>query len=98
MSAAESGAPSRIASGSIRIGAMEGRSNGGADLAGVSMCLTFFIVVFASLLSGNARADECHVASYRLSDGRAIDIAPAAEGSMRWRMENGESGKLTLSG
>ena len=54
-----------------------------------------FVAVFASLFAGSSRADECHVASYRLTDGRAIDIAPAAEGAMRWRMEDGGSGKLT---
>lgn len=57
-----------------------------------------FVAVFASLFVGSSRADECHIASYRLTDGRAIDIAPAAEAAMRWRMEDGGSGKLTRAG
>src|SRR5690349_7325792 len=56
------------------------------------------IVAFLSLLAGHASADECHVASYRLTDGRAMDLAPSSEGAMRWRMEDGSSGKLARAG
>ena len=55
----------------------------------------FCLGLFASLYVGNSRADECHIASYRLDDGRAIDLASAADGAMRWRMEDGSIGKLT---
>jgi len=40
-----------------------------------------------------AQADDCHVASYRLADGRALDLAPA-DGTLRWRMEDGSTGRL----
>ena len=56
------------------------------------------IAVFALLCFGIAHADECHVGSYRLADGRAIDFAPAGEGALRWRTEDGASGKLTRAG
>ena len=60
--------------------------------------ISFPITVFASLCLGIAHADDCHVASYRLADGRAIDLAPATDGALRWRMEDGASGKLTRDG
>lgn len=56
------------------------------------------LLALASCFFGLARADDCHIASYRLADGRAIDLAAAAEGALRWRMEDGSSGKLTRSG
>lgn len=57
----------------------------------------FFIVAVVGFFAGAAYADDCHVASYRLADGRAIDIAPA-EDALRWRLENGESGLLERAG
>ena len=53
------------------------------------------LFVFVSCLFGLAHADECHVASYRLDDGRALDLALSGEGTLRWRMEDGSSGKLS---
>ena len=54
--------------------------------------------VFALLFAGVALADPCHIGAYRLTDGRAIDIGPASDGALRWRMEDGSSGKLTRTG
>src|SRR5690349_15842024 len=56
------------------------------------MRITLFFLTLS--LFGLARADDCHVASYRLADGRAIDLALSGEDSMRWRMEDGSTGKL----
>lgn len=56
------------------------------------------IVLAAVLLSsllGLARADECHIGAYRLANGRALDIGPTADRSLRWRLDDGRSGKLT---
>ena len=56
---------------------------------------TTFFVVFALLFSAFARADkDCHLGSYRLSDGSAIDIAPSFENTLRWRLFDGETGQL----
>lgn len=44
-----------------------------------------------------ARADatrDCHVGSYRLAEGRAVDIAPSDGDTLRWRLFTGESGQL----
>jgi pimeloyl-ACP methyl ester carboxylesterase len=35
------------------------------------------------------------VGAYRLADGRALDLAPAGDSSLRWRLEDGASAKLT---
>lgn len=52
------------------------------------------IMVFAAQ---TARADsirDCHVGSYRLADGRAVDIAPSEGDTLRWRLFTGETGQL----
>ena len=49
------------------------------------------------LFSVLARADivkDCHISSYRLSDGRTVDIAPSDGNTLRWLMFTGERGQL----
>src|SRR5258708_31823723 len=49
------------------------------------------------LLSVPAQADaakNCHIGSYRLSDGQAFDIAPSDGDTLRWRAFTGETGRL----
>lgn len=36
----------------------------------------------------------CHVAAYRLDDGRIVDVSPLTDGGLRWRMMDGRTGKL----
>jgi hypothetical protein len=36
---------------------------------------------------------HCHVGTYRLADGRDIDIAPSDE-NLRWRLKDGTTGAL----
>jgi len=54
--------------------------------------LASFILAFG--LVDVAHAEDCHVASYRLADGRAIDLALSGEESLRWRMEDGSTGRI----
>lgn len=42
-----------------------------------------------------AQAGHCLIGSYRLDDGRALDVGPASGDALRWRLEDGRSGKLT---
>lgn len=37
---------------------------------------------------------DCHIGSYRLADGRAVDIAPSDGNTLRWRLLDGETGQL----
>lgn len=39
-------------------------------------------------------AKDCHIGSYRLADGRAVDIAPSEGDTLRWRLFTGETGQL----
>src|SRR5580692_10186546 len=48
-------------------------------------------------LSAPAFADstkDCHIGSYRLSDGTAVDVAPSDGDTLRWRLFTGETGQL----
>lgn len=46
--------------------------------------------------SGASAADQpgCHIGSYRLSDGRGVDIAPSDGNTLRWRLFSGETGQV----
>ncbi len=37
---------------------------------------------------------DCHLGSYRLSDGQTLDIAPSSGDTLRWRLFDGETGQL----
>jgi uncharacterized protein len=53
--------------------------------------------IVLALSAAAAHADstkDCHIGSYRLNDGRAVDIAPSDGGTLRWRMFDGETGQL----
>ncbi len=55
-------------------------------LFGVSLLLT--VPAFADATK------DCHIGSYRLRDGGAVDIAPSDGDTLRWRMFTGETGQL----
>jgi dienelactone hydrolase len=50
--------------------------------------------LLAALLASSAPAADCHIGAYRLSDGSALDIAPSDEQTLRWRRNDGSTGKL----
>lgn len=51
--------------------------------------------VAALLVSTAAKAaDDCHVGAYRFADGQVIDIAPTDGAALRWRMFDGNVGRL----
>jgi hypothetical protein len=56
-------------------------------LCGVSLLLA--VPAFADATK------DCHVGSYRLSNGQAVDVGPSDGDALRWRLWNGETGKLT---
>jgi dienelactone hydrolase len=65
--------------------------------------LAKFTVLKAALMAAGllyaapAFADSttnCHVGSYRLASGPAVDIAPSEGDTLRWRLFNGETGQL----
>jgi uncharacterized protein len=60
--------------------------------------LGFMSLIAAFLIAAGVRAtatesSDCHIGSYRLSDGRLVDIAPTDDG-LRWRLFDGATGAL----
>ena len=55
------------------------------------------LLLFSALAEADIEKD-CHIGSYRLGDGRAIDIAPSDDNTLRWRMFTGETGQLHPQG
>ncbi len=47
------------------------------------------------LVSSAALAEPCLIGAYRLSDGRNLDIGPSSENSLRWRLDDGTSARVT---
>jgi dienelactone hydrolase len=57
--------------------------------------LALFAAFAASLLVSPAlAADDCHAGAYRFGNGDVVDIAPADDGALRWRMFDGTVGQL----
>lgn len=72
-----------------------------ASLSGVAMIASLVATLCIFLVAPVARASaavDCHIGSYRLSDGVVADIAPSASNSLRWRRFDGTSGALTEEG
>lgn len=57
------------------------------------------VAVLAALLcAAPAAAAPCEVGSYRLDDGRALDIGPGGKDGLRWRTTDGRTGALAPAG
>lgn len=57
--------------------------------------------LFASSIgaaAGAAETMDCHIGTYRLSDGGHVDIAPSDDKTLRWRRFDGTTGGLTDKG
>ena len=59
----------------------------------VALALCGPLLVFAAPSFADA-TKSCHIGSYRLSDGRVVDIAPSDGDTLRWRLFTGETGQL----
>ena len=69
-------------SGSIR--------SSGATILGTlvaALCISFVAPVARA-----SQAIDCHVGTYRLSDGEMLDIAPSDNNALRWRRFDGTTG------
>ncbi len=58
------------------------------------MVAAILLAPVASTSAALAAPQDCHVGSYGLSDGSAVDIAPSDDDMLRWRMFSGETGQL----
>lgn len=57
-------------------------------------CIATAALVAAAGPARAAETSECHVGSYRLADGRIVDIAPLEGDRLRWRTFDGAVGEL----
>src|ERR1700745_4308167 len=58
----------------------------------VAALCAFALLAFLQPLA--AMVNDCHIGSYRLADGRTVDIAPSDGETLRWRLFAGETGQL----
>jgi uncharacterized protein len=52
------------------------------------------VALLTSLPAFADSTTNCHVGSYRLDEGQAVDIAPSDGDTLRWRLFTGETGQL----
>jgi hypothetical protein len=61
----------------------------------IARCGFVLCALFAAHSIGCAgEAPDCHIGSYRLTNGALVDIAPSAGDSLRWRQFDGATGAL----
>jgi pimeloyl-ACP methyl ester carboxylesterase len=53
-----------------------------------------WVLVLFSVPAAGETTKDCHAGSYRLSDGRTVDVAPSDADTLRWLMFTGERGEL----
>ena len=58
-----------------------------------AIALLGILLSFSALAGADVKRD-CHIGSYRLSDGRVLDIAPSEGNTLRWMTFTGERGQL----
>jgi hypothetical protein len=61
------------------------------------MCVKMLAIMTVLLFSISGIAgitQDCHIGSYRLDDGRTVDVAPSEGDTLRWRMFTAETGQL----
>jgi dienelactone hydrolase len=72
-----------------------GRVGGGATRLLRYVASLWIAGAIAMLGATAARADDCLVGAYRLSDRTIVDIAPSEGQTLRWRAFDGRTGALT---
>ena len=56
------------------------------------------LLAVAAAANAAPPAPSCHAGLYAMSDGSTVDIAPSADGQLRWRRPDGTSGAFDLAG
>ena len=80
----------------MRIGRSGSIRSSAATILGnlvAAVCISFVAPVARA-----SQAIDCHVGTYRLSDGEMLDIAPSDNNALRWRRFDGTTGELTKKG
>lgn len=63
-----------------------------------AMCAAALCISLVAPVARAAETMNCHVGTYRLSDGGIVDIAPSDSNTLRWRRFDGTTGALTDKG
>lgn len=69
----------------------------GAGVA-IFLALSSAAAMKAHAATDSAATAPCEVGSYRLTDGRSLDIAASVPGKLRWRLHDGRTGLLSPQG
>ena len=63
-----------------------------------AFCVAALCNSFVAPVARAAETMDCHIGTYRLSDGGNVDIAPSDGHTLRWRRFDGTTGALTEKG
>ena len=66
----------------------------------IALVIRFALLVLGSALgspaaAADAKASDCRIGTYRLSDGSDVDVSTVDSDHLRWRRDDGATGKLT---
>jgi pimeloyl-ACP methyl ester carboxylesterase len=70
------------------------RADGRGAVSFLARCSATLCILLAPFARA-AETEDCHVGTYRLSDGGIVDIAPSDGATLRWRRFDGTTGALT---
>src|SRR5579862_2667530 len=60
-------------------------------------CAVLCVLWLTGSIAQAGPREDCHIGSYRLADGRLVDIAPSEGDTLRWRQFDGATGALHKS-
>jgi pimeloyl-ACP methyl ester carboxylesterase len=64
----------------------------------LAICAAALCNSLVTPIARGSDAMDCHIGTYRLSDGGNVDIAPSEGNTLRWRRFDGTTGALTAKG
>jgi uncharacterized protein len=71
------------------------KSRGETENTKILAAIAFlWVLALFSVPAAGETTKDCRAGSYRLSDGRTVDVAPSDGGTLRWLMFTGERGQL----
>lgn len=74
------------------------RAEGRGAVSFLVRCTTTLCLLMLAPFTRATETEDCHVGTYRLSDGGIVDIAPSEGATLRWRRFDGTTGALTNQG
>lgn len=75
--------------------ATRSRADGRAAVSFLARCSATLCILLLAPFARATETQDCHVGTYRLSDGDIVDIAPSDGATLRWRRFDGTTGALS---